>query len=131
MSRVMMIILTKIILIIFHVLSIIYFQQSETSQKLDKINFIIDDLRKKETEVTQSLQATNGNNYLISLTFFYTFLSLEQISRMSAEAIMDLYPEILDPEYDPKKKKQKVTHLFLLLIGSIISSLLDINENNR
>ena len=27
---------------------------------------------------------------------------------MTALAIMDLYPEILDPEFDPKKKKQKV-----------------------
>ncbi len=36
------------------------------------------------------------------------FFSLEQISRLTAEAIMDLYPEILDPDYDPKKKKQKV-----------------------
>jgi hypothetical protein len=27
---------------------------------------------------------------------------------MTSEAIMDLYPEILDPDFDPKKKKQKV-----------------------
>ncbi|CAF1088982.1 unnamed protein product [Rotaria sp. Silwood1] len=66
--------------------------KSETAQKLDKINFIIDDLRKKEAEITQTQQTTN-----------------EQITRMTAEAIMDLYPEILDPEYDPKKKKQKTS----------------------
>lgn len=29
---------------------------------------------------------------------------------MTANAIMDLYPEILDPEFDPKKKKQKVKY---------------------
>ncbi|CAF1151697.1 unnamed protein product [Rotaria sordida] len=66
--------------------------KSETAQKLEKINFIIDDLRKKEAEVNQTFQTTN-----------------EQIDRMTAVAIMDLYPEILDPEYDPKKKKQKTS----------------------
>ncbi|CAM4757594.1 unnamed protein product [Rotaria magnacalcarata] len=66
--------------------------KSETAQKLDKINFIIEDLRKKQAETTQALQ--NGT---------------EQLSQLTAAAIMDLYPEILDPEYDPKKKKQKAT----------------------
>ena len=49
---------------------------------------------------------------MVKFRTFYTriisFFCLEQISRLTAEAIMDLYPEILDPEYDPKKKKQKV-----------------------
>jgi hypothetical protein len=29
---------------------------------------------------------------------------------------MDLYPEILDPEYDPKKKKQKVKSSLQILL---------------
>ena len=75
---------------------------------MDKINFIISDLRKKENEVTQNLQKTIGNiDHFIRMDSS-CFILLEQLHHLTANAIMDLYPEILDPEYDPKKKKQTV-----------------------
>lgn len=66
--------------------------KSETAQKLDKINFIINDLKAKEAEVKQSLAN-----------------STEQLDRLTSQAIMDLYPEVLDPDYNPKQKKHKTT----------------------
>ncbi len=60
-------------------MSIIF--QSDTAQKLDKINFIIGDLRKKEAEVTQTLQTTNGKikNFKINNLFFVVFLQNKSI----------------------------------------------------
>ncbi|CAF1010666.1 unnamed protein product [Adineta steineri] len=61
--------------------------KSETAQKLEKISYIIDDLRAKETDITQMMNATNG-----------------QISHLTADAIAEFYPEILDPNFNSKKK---------------------------
>ncbi|CAF0766237.1 unnamed protein product [Adineta ricciae] len=60
--------------------------ESETARKIDKINFILDGLRMKETDVTQTLNASTG-----------------QISHLTSEAIVELYPEVLDPDFSPKK----------------------------
>ncbi|CAF4413850.1 unnamed protein product, partial [Adineta steineri] len=60
---------------------------SETAQKLEKISYILDDLRAKETDITQMMNATNG-----------------QISHLTADAIAEFYPEILDPNFNSKKK---------------------------
>jgi hypothetical protein len=46
------------------------------------------------------------------------YFSLERLNRMTAEAIMDLYPEVLDPEYDSKKKKQRVKFFIQIFIYS-------------
>ncbi len=54
------------------------------------------------------------------------YFSLERLNRMTAEAIMDLYPEVLDPEYDSKKKKQRVKFFIQIFIYSFFFVLLDI-----
>ena len=47
-------------------------------------------------------------SFRISFENLFSRFDAEKISQMTAIAIMDLYPEILDPEYDPKRKKQQV-----------------------
>ncbi|CAF1630841.1 unnamed protein product, partial [Didymodactylos carnosus] len=65
---------------------------SVTSQKLQKIDFILNDLKGKEYEIIANLQTTS-----------------DDLTKMTGGIIMDMYPQTLDPEYDPKKKKQKTS----------------------
>lgn len=56
-------------------------------------------------------------------SFIHRFeLLLEQLNRLTANAIMDLYPETLDPEYDPKKKKQTVKNIISKIFFSNVCS---------
>lgn len=43
-----------------------------------------------------------------------------ELSKKYREVIFEMYPQILDPDFDPKKKKQKVCCNFLLLFYIII-----------
>lgn len=43
---------------------------------------------------------------------FFRYFTSDQLGQLTSTAIMDLYPEILDPEYDPKKKKQRVITIY-------------------
>ena len=38
-----------------------------------------------------------------------------EYEKKGREVIIEMYPQILDPDYDPKKKKQKVNFIFCLL----------------
>ncbi|UJR26661.1 hypothetical protein I4U23_007978 [Adineta vaga] len=79
--------------------------KSETAQKLEKINFIIEDLRLKETDTTQTLNAATG-----------------QIGHLTFDAIIELYPEVLDPDYSPKKKNQDSTDKTIFELRNYASS---------
>ena len=83
----------KVVIIKFSQIKFIKYIQlkSLTEKKIDKVNFVMNDLQEQVDELKRLIENAESD-----------------FDKKYKSVVCEMYPEVLDPDFNPKKKKSKV-----------------------